>query len=141
MLSDEVAAEIEDWSARKFAQWERVAKTVDPAAAGAHLQLARHGQEKSTFMLVFSSDDFYEAVVFGQLPQVHKVPKNPKRPVTRQSDWREAAEHEKPRAKRRIDLSDGEIDQVLAKWRGGVTALGLPFVTSVWRRDGEEVAK
>ena len=95
-------------------------------------------EAKSSFMLTYSTADFYESVVIGQLPQVHNVPKNPKRPAIKASDWRPASEAEKPRTKRRIDLSDREIETVLGVWKKRVSALTLPFVESVWRQDGKE---
>ncbi len=132
MLADDTKAEISAWNTRKLAQWEWIV----PGLEG--LQLARCGEAKSSFMLTYSTPDFYESVLIGQLPQVHNLPKNPKRPAIKASDWRPATEPEKPRAKRRIDLSDREIDSVLGVWRKGVSALTLPFVESVWRQDGKE---
>ena len=121
MLSDDTKAEISSWNARKLAQWELVApKAVDGKVVGLEgLQLARFGEAKSSFMLTYSTADFYESVVIGQLPQVHNVPKNPKRPAIKASDWRPASEAEKPRTKRRIDLSDREIETVLGCGRKG----------------------
>lgn len=134
MFAPETRAEIAAWNERKLAQWQRISTTPG-------LQLARSGEARSQLMLTCSTPEFYESVIFGQLPQVHNVPKNPKRPAIKQSDWRPATEAEKPRHKTRIDLSDGEIDQVLGVWTKGQTALMLPFVSSVWRADGEEYVK
>ena len=46
----------------KISQWERFS-TVQ-----AGLQLVRNGRGRSTFMLVKSTDAFYEGVLIGQLP-------------------------------------------------------------------------
>ena len=148
MLADETKAEIPAWNERKLAQWQEFAPKVSKSDDGATivegiegLQLARFGEGKSIFMLTCSTPHFYESIVFGQLAQIHRVPKNPKRAATKASDWRDASEDEKPRHKKRIDLSDGEIDQVLGLWTKEQSALGLDFVASVWRKDGKEYVR
>lgn len=165
MLTPEAAAEIPDWNARKLAQWENVRPEVEsfapeeivsedgevqvveappPIVHGIRgLQLARHGEGKSTFMLTMSRGNFYESILFGQLPQIHRVPKNPSASARRDrpEHWREATEDEKPRDKKRIDLTDEQIDAVLAVWVKGITALTLAFVESVWRADGKEYVR
>jgi hypothetical protein len=138
MLSPETRAEIPAWNERKMAQWEAVQKAT-PGVAG--LQLARHGEQRSTFMLTISTDDFYESVIFGQLPHVVKIPKSKTRRPEKPEDWRDAKEDEKPREKRRIDFSNSQLGSVLALWGQGKSALELGFIASVWGVDGLERVK
>jgi hypothetical protein len=153
MFTAEVVAEIPAWNARKLAQWANVAPTVEHGTNPdgstkaivhglEHLSLIRSGEGQTCFMLNWGTDDgFYESVIIGQLPQIHKVPKNPKKPAVLESDWRPAAPAEIPRAKLRIDLTDDQIDSVIAAWSRNKTALDLAFVPSVWRRDGLEYVR
>lgn len=127
MLEPATIPTLPDWKARKDTQWNRISGTMSG------LQLIRSRQSRTQYMLVCSTDAFYEGVVIGQLPeQVIKVYGSALNPRQR---W--ATEDEKPPEKRGIDLSDGEIDQVLARWAKGATAATLPFVGAVWDRSGK----
>lgn len=143
MLSPETQALIPAWNARKQAQWERIASAMPG------LQLVTSGEKGSTYMLVCSqtrgpdldhdgAPGFYEGVVIGRLPQlVYEF----KRGRAGQQIKVEVPEHEKPIQKRAVDLSDDELDQVIAGWKAGKSALELPFVLAVWGRDGKMVVR
>jgi hypothetical protein len=131
MHSPETISLIPTWNDRKLAQFERAAGLMG------NLQLIRHGQGQSSFMLVHSSDDFYEGIVIGQLPQeqFHLTG-----PATKRERV-QVAEKKKHPKRRSIDLSDEQIDLVLERWAEGDTALDLPFVDRVWCKDGKEHRK
>jgi hypothetical protein len=140
-LSPEHAALLPLWNRRKQAQWERI------AGAMPGLQLVTSKPRGSSFMLVCSEiapeggdtdqdgkPGFYEGIVIGRLPQV--VYAHTKGRVG-QIISTPLPEHLKPLKKRGVDLKDEEIDQVLACWKEGRSALDLPFVSAVWGRDGK----
>ena len=131
MHTPETVALIPDWNARKLAQFQRA------TAEFPNLQLVRHGQGQSHFMLVHSTEDFYEGVVIGQLPQVQLQLVGP----PGRQEKKHVPEKKKDPSRRSIDLSDEQIDQVLERWAGGDTALDLPFVECVWDRQGQEQRK
>lgn len=127
MLAPETAAIVDLWIARKNAQWKEVEGTMPG------LQLIRSGPLQSSFMLVCSTDDFYDGVMIGQLPQTQTevVRRAPKLQI------RDVPERRKLIDRRSIDLSDSQISQIVAGWRNGCSALELPFVIAVWGRDGQ----
>ena len=138
MFSPETVSEIPAFVERKLAQWDRIKPTVEDGKLSGHpLELVRTGESKTQFMLTYNSEGFYESVIVGQLPQVHKVPVSKYKPGL----FRDAKPEELPRFKQRIDLSDAEIDSVIALWAKGQSALPLAFVPSVWCRDGNEYLK
>lgn len=122
--------DIAAWKLAKATQFER--------ALEAHpgLTLVRYGKAGLIYMLVKSTDTFYEGVVFGQPPM--RVPVVER--AGRRAHTRDALEHEKPVEKRAVDLSDSEIDQILALWAQEKTARDLPFVSGVYGRDGKRQA-
>lgn len=126
MLIEKDADNISAFKARKTAQWERVAGSMPG------LQFVSSGERGTQFMIVRSTDDFYEGVVIGQLPHVvmetYGPPANPRR--------RAMPNDKKPLDKRDIDLTDDQIDKVLACWRNEQSALGLPFVQAVYDLSG-----
>jgi len=130
MLSDEDRARVPEWNARKLEQWERASKKMEG------LQLVRSGPGKSQFMLVISTEDFYEGVLVGQLPAQLWEAFGP----ARQPRRRLMTEDKKPLEKRACDLGNDQIDQVLALWGKGESALNLPFVQCAWGRDGQIIA-
>jgi hypothetical protein len=111
------------WTARKLAQYAR-ALTRIPS-----LQLVRYGPDQSTFMLVCSTDDFYEGVIIGQPPRPQYE--------WRGGERRPVPAHRKQSDRRAIDLSDDDIDAILTRWQSGRSALGLPCVSTVWDRSGQ----
>ena len=130
--------------AKKQAQWQRIKPSVvndengTPKVVGMALQLATYSRG-TAFMLTLSTDDFYESIVFGQLPYVVRDT------GTLGSALRHGAQIQsghalgiRPLDKRVVDLSDDEIDQVLSLWANGQSALSLPFIPSVHRGDGQE---
>jgi hypothetical protein len=123
MLDADTRAKIPAWVARKDAQWQRVSEFLPG------LQLIR-ARGKTQYTLICSLPGFYESIVFGQLPEVHHVATGSKLNPRR----RPATEAEKPFEKKAIDLTDDQIDEVLARWHDGKTALTLPFVDRVWSR-------
>jgi hypothetical protein len=133
MFSPDTAAKIPEHNARKLAQWERIKDTVHG------LQLARSGEAGTEFVLTCSTHDgaFYESTVFGALPQVVLEPYG----SARNPRYRDVPEARKPIDKRAIDLTDDQIDQVLALWEKKQSAFSLDFVTSVWGPDGKRHVK
>jgi len=134
MLSPETQAAIPAFLAKKRAQWERVKDAIHG------LQFAQSGEGGGPqFVLACSTHDgaFYESLVIGQLPQVvlepYGSPRNPR--------YRPAPESRKPLDKRAVDLSDDQIDQILALWDKAQSAFSLDFVASVWGPDGKWHAK
>jgi len=138
-LSPEHQALTPEWKSRKDAQWERI------AGAMPGLQLVATRKKGSSYMLVCSrtqgpdldgdgAPGFYEGIVIGRRPQLVYEQKKGR---AGQNISIPMPEHRKPIEKRGVDLSDEEIDQVLAAWKVGRSALGLPFVSAVWGRDGQ----
>lgn len=126
MLIEKDADNIAAFKARKTAQWERVAGTMPG------LQFVSSGERGTQFMIVRSTDDFYEGVVIGQLPHVvmetYGPPSSPRR--------RAMPNDKKPLDRRDVDLTDEQIDKVLARWRDGQSAVGLPFVQAIYDISG-----
>lgn len=122
-------ADTEAFVAKKKAQWERI------SSAQPGLQLVRYGKLKATFMLVKSVEGFYEGVVIGQVDNEKRVAAQAGRRV----HYRKAREDEKPVERRAVDLGDAQIDQVLAQWAAGQSAVSLPFVGNVWDETGEMI--
>lgn len=121
------AVNLDEWITVKRAQWDRI--------SGHHpgLQLIRYGHKGSTFMVVKSTPQFYEGVVFGKLRdtmnvEIRKGPRRYTRPAT---------EQEKPVERRAVDLVDSEIQGILDGWAKGKSALSLPFVPYIYDRDGK----
>lgn len=133
MFKPEVEAIIPDWKAKKDAQWS----SVRDAMTG--LQLMTAGDRGTHYTLVCSAldDSFYEAVVFGQLPQV--VLEEYGSRLNRR--YRDIPEDKKPLDKRAIDLSDDQLAQIIATWRAGNSAISLPFVMAVGTIDGKTIRK
>lgn len=126
-MSEGDTVSLSDWVTVKRAQWDRV--------AGHHpgLQLICYGHKGTVFMIVKSTPQFYEAVVFGQIPvamnvEIRKGPRRYTRPAT---------EQEKPVERRAVDLVDSEIQGILDGWAKGKSALSLPFVPYIYDRDGK----
>jgi hypothetical protein len=131
MLIDGDPDKIAQFRARKIAQWDRVSGRM------AGLQLIISGDRSTQFMLVHSTSERYEGIVFGQMP--HKASEavgSRKNPVIRP-----IPDHRKPFDMRLIDLSDKEIDAVIDRWREGRSAAGLSFVTHVYDQGGKIVAR
>ena len=128
MFEPEVAAEIPEFCARKAQQKARLEAWA--AANGFEgLQFARAGEQGTQYMVTCSTFDgqFYESAVYGQLPQrVQEAYGNPNRPR-----YRSVPEDKKPLTHRRFDLTDAELDQVMARWAARQSALSLPFLTFV----------
>jgi hypothetical protein len=139
-LSPDHARQLPLWKARKDAQWDRIAGTMP----GLQLVTTREGGNQYMLVCHRPADEergvpeFYEGVVIGQLPLV--VIERTRLPGGR-TGRKAMAEHKKPIHKRGIDLSDEEIDQVLACWRVGRSALSLPFIAQVQGRDGKMVGR
>lgn len=126
MLEEKALAGIDEFKARKQAQWKKVADKLPG------LQLAQSGERGSQFMLICSTDHFYEGVILGQLP--HVVMENYGPPVRPRR--RAVPDERKPIERRSIDLTDAQIDQILSLWRSGTSALSLPFVAAVFDMNG-----
>ncbi len=131
MLTEEDFARVPEWNKHQCDQWLRLSESVAKSLQG--LQLSRFGPRQSTFQATISNDDFYETVIIARMPQIvfstgqaRKLKRVP------------LPEHKKPPSKQVIDLTDDQIRQVFEAWRSRKTALDLPFVHSVWRRDGQE---
>lgn len=126
MAFPQVSDVLTAWRAKKNAQWERVNGFIP----GLQLVCAR---KQTQYMLVCSRDDFYEGALIGQIPVEHVINKGtalrPRKHV--------ATEAEKPINKRGVDLTNNQIDELLAQWERGLTALSLPFVPAVWDRSGK----
>lgn len=129
--SDETRAQMREWNARKLAQWERIKEKIPG------LQLVRSSEQMSQWMVVISADDFYESVVFGQLPQLVMERTGP----SRTPKLVDAPDKKKPHTHRSIDLDDHQLDLLLERWAQRRTALYLPFVPVVWRADGKEYVR
>jgi hypothetical protein len=113
-----------DFIATKAAQWERFS-TAQPG-----LQLVRNGRGRSTFMLVKSTEEFYEGVLIGQLPTEKQAADQ----IGRRTHYRASREDEKLLKHRTIDLDDDQINQILERWSRGQSAAGLVFVPRVFGR-------
>jgi hypothetical protein len=129
MLTDDARAGLAAFRAATDAQWKRIAATMTG------LQLISAGESGSQVMLVISRADFYEGVVIAQLPHVVIERVGSRRNPTR----REAPNERKPFDKRQIMLTDAEIDAILARWRDGRSAIGLPGVPQVQDANGRIV--
>lgn len=129
MLAAEIESIVPAWKEMKDRQWAAF-KNAMPG-----LQLMVSGPKATQYTLVCSAHDetFYEAIVFGQLPQVvlesHGSRLNPR--------IRDMAEDKKPYDKKSIDLYDDQIEQVINAWKNGRSALTLPFVEAVRGADGK----
>lgn len=129
MFSPEILTLIPQWKVKKQAQWDRIKDSLHG------LQLATSGEQGTQFTLVCSPHDesFYEGVVFGQLPQIALKPYgsrlNPR--------FKDMKDEEKPLEKRAIDLTNEQIDAILAKWASKESAISLPFVLAVIGPDGK----
>ena len=133
MFSDDTKAKIPAHRTKKLAQWERVKDTVPG------LQMAQAGEAGTEFTLTCSAHDgsFYESIVFGALPQIVLRATGPRKfPV-----YKDVPEAEKPLDKRGVDLSDDQIDAILALWEKKQSAFSLDFVASVWGPDGKRHTK
>lgn len=139
MLLEAARKQLFAFNAKKGAQWERVidAGHVTPVE-GTHLHLAREGEGQSKWMMTWSSEPFYEGVMFGQLPESFPIATGAVRLVKgeRQTEFREATEAEKPLYYRSLDLTNDEIDAVLALWKQNCSAIELRFVDCVLKNDG-----
>jgi hypothetical protein len=129
MLTENAQATLSTWEAKKMAQWQRIAGRIPG------LQLVRSGEAKSSFMLVCSTESFYEAVLIGQLEQVEREMLSGAsmfNPVYRDKHNSVKAIH-----RQAVDLSDEEIEAVVTQWGTGNSVARLPFVTTVWGIDGK----
>lgn len=139
MLLPAAKLQVFAYNAKKQAQWDRMidAGHVTPAE-GTHLHLAREGESQSKWMMTWSSDAFYEGIMFGQLPESYPIATGVARLVKgeRQMEFREATEAEKPLYYRGLDLTNEQIDAVLALWKQNRSALELPFIPVVLKADG-----
>ena len=131
MFAPETFAQVPAFKARKLAQWQRLSGVMPG------LQLVQSGEMGTQFMLTISTDDIYESLIFGQLPHVMMETTGAGRNIKR----RPMPEARKPLDRRAIDLTDGELDQIIAAWREKQSALDLPFVLSVWDRAGQRIVK
>lgn len=133
MFAPDTQAKIPEHVVRKLAQWEKIKDKI-PC-----LQMARSGEAGTEFTLICSAHDgsFYESIMFGALPQIVLEAVGP----TRAPRYRPVPENKKPIDKRAVDLSDDEIDQVLALWEKKQSAFSLDFVGSVWGPDGKRHVK
>jgi hypothetical protein len=148
-LTPEAIKRLAVWNRTKEAQYKRISQAMPG------LQLVRtgmfvrtgmmRGKHYSTFMLVCSqtlgpdldhdgAPGFYEGVIIGR--SEHAVPDH-KRGLARQPITVPLPEAKKPLNKRAVDLSDAQIDQIIAGWREGRSALDLPFVLAVYGQDGQ----
>lgn len=126
MLIEKDPDKIEAFKADKRAQWERIAGTMPG------LQFVVSGERGTQFMIVCSTPEFYEGVVIGQLPQVMMET------IGTPASFRRRAmpNDKKPLDKRSVDLTDEQIDKVLARWKAKTSALDLPFVQAVYGISG-----
>ncbi len=125
--STDAVLNLSEWITVKKAQWDRV------AGHQPGLQLIRYGSNGTVFMITKSMPEFYEGVVFGQIPDAMKseIRKGPRRYT------RPAREDEKPVERRAVDLSDAELQGVVDAWAKGKSALTLPFVPYIYDRNGK----
>lgn len=126
MFSEETAASIPAWIARKQAQW---ALAVASGVAG--LQLVRSGEQRTAFMMIRSTDDFYEGVIIGQLPQIETR-------IDSRGTVYEVPNAAKKRDNREIDLSDAQVQSIIDLWSENKSALTLACVSSVFLQNGSE---
>ena len=127
MLEEIDRGAIEAFVARKLAQCHAVANRTPG------LQIIASCERRSQIMLVISTEDRYEGVVVGQLPHVVIERETAGRSVGR----RLAPDHKKPFDKRRIDLSDADVEAIIAAWIAGRSALTVPAVTHVYDGSGK----
>jgi len=124
-VNDPVA--IAAFVARKRAQWERISSRMHG------LQMIQSGERGTQFMLVISETGRYEGVVFGQMGHVVVERTTAGKSVGR----RFMPSNRKPEHLRDIDLTDAEINAVLAAWAAGRSALTVPAVTHVYDGSGQ----
>lgn len=127
MLEEIDRGAIEAFVARKLAQCRAVANRTPG------LQIIVSGERRSQIMLVISTDDRYEGVVVGQLPHVVVERTTGGKNVGR----RFAPEHKKPFEARAVDLTDEQVDAIVAAWVSGRSALTVPAVTHVYDKHGK----
>lgn len=129
MLTEKDPDKIAEFKERKAAQWSRISDEMTG------LQCVSSGAHGTQIMVVLSSETHYEGVVIGQLSHVVMEtvgsPMNPRK--------RHIPDDRKPLDKREIDLSDDQLDQVVARWKAGQSARSLPFISAVFGRDGRPV--
>lgn len=131
MIDPTILTGLPEFAALKRTQWAR----IEGAIPG--LQFVVSGERQSQFMVIHSTDDHYEGVVIGQLPQVVMVVTGP--PAARRRV--PLPDSKKPLDKRTIDLSDSEIDAVLDCWRRGRSAMTLDYISHAYDRRGQIVAR
>lgn len=127
MLEEIDREKIAAFVARKIDQCERV-QSRTPG-----IQIIVSGEMRSQIMLVTSTDAMYEGVVVGQLPHVVVERTTGGKNVGR----RFAPEHKKPFEARAIDLTDEQVDAIVAAWVSGRSALTVPAVTHVYDKHGK----
>lgn len=118
MLSEATLAEVPEFIAKKQAQWQRIAGGLPG------LQLIVFGERRSSFAIAISTEDVEEQVIIGQLPHVILRPANGRRGAA----LVDIPNDDKPIDRRRIDLSDNQIDAIIGRWSYGQSASGLSFV-------------
>lgn len=121
-LEAETSETVASFVQRKRKQWETL-------AAPHGVQMVRSGEGGTQIAIGLNLGDVHESVVIGQWPMV--VMKNvgsPRNPVRRL-----ALEHEKPIERRRIDMTDEEINGVVSRWSAGQSAAGMPGVVLIYR--------
>ena len=113
-LEDIDATALEAFTARKLAQWQRVAGALPG------IQMVRSGERGTQFVIAGPNG---ERVIYGQLP--HKVFKavgtGPHRQLVPVPNDR------KPVERRAIDLDDDAIDTLIGLWAAGKTAVSAGF--------------
>lgn len=114
MLTETDPDAIAAFRARKRAQWDRIAGTLPG------LGMVQAGEQRTQFALVYAGHGREEQVIYGQLPHT-VIEHQGTGPFRRRAAVPDAR---KPIEKRAIDLSDDEIDAVLAAWRNGAAARG-----------------
>lgn len=101
------------------------------------LQSAATGR---AFALTISTDDIYETVHIGQVPREEVERVKARGPDGKRIFTVAPAPEERKQLKNRaIDLTDEQVVAILDRWSENKSALGLPFVRSVWDRSGREI--
>ena len=111
------------WREKKQTQWERAAAILSP------IHLVKYGTHQSTYMLVRSTSELYEGIIFGRLPKQRIKPQRGNRPPS--VELVEAL----------IDLTDEQIDAVLELWKRNRSALELEFIEAVYDRTGRRITR
>lgn len=132
MLEPDALTEVATFVARKQGQWARIANAV---ATG--VQLVQSGEKGTQFMMTVHDGDFYEGIVYGQLPHIVRKQVGPKHSPT----YVNVPNAQKPYEAQRIDLTDAQLDAIVQRWATGTSAIDLPFVTRVWTSSGEWLVK